>query len=151
MRQLKQVGNVEESKKLNHFIGPCVIISASGMCEAGRIRHHLKNNLEDPKNSIVIVGYMAENTLGRKIVQGDKAVKIFDKMYNVKAEVVILESFSAHADMTDLDNYVKQIKGLKRVMIVHGEEDQSKPFAERIEAMTNAKATVMTPQVTIDL
>ncbi len=151
MRQLKQVASVDESKKLNHFIGPCIIISASGMCEAGRIRHHLKNNLEDPKNSVVIVGYMAENTLGRRIVQGDKAVKIFDKLYNIKAEVVILESFSAHADMTDLDNYVKGIKGLKKVMLVHGEEDQSKPFAKRIEAMTDAKATIMTPQVTIDL
>jgi len=149
--QLKQVASVEESKKLNFFVGPCIIISASGMCEAGRIRHHLKNNIEDPKNTIVIVGYMAENTLGRKIVEGNKSIKIYDKMYNVKAEVVILESFSAHADMTDLDNYVKQIKDLKKVMLVHGEIDQSEPFAERIRKTTNAKVTIMKPQVTVDL
>ncbi|GAG83541.1 unnamed protein product, partial [marine sediment metagenome] len=95
MRQLKQTTDVEESKNLNFFIGPCIIISASGMCEAGRIRHHLKNNIEDPKNTIVVVGYMAENTMGRKIVDGAKQIKIFDHMYDVKANVVIMESFSA--------------------------------------------------------
>ncbi len=151
MRQLKQIANVEESKNLNHFIGPCIIISASGMCEAGRIRHHLKNNIEDPKNTIVIVGYMAENTLGRKLVEKVPAIKIFDKIYNIKSEIVILEAFSAHADMNDLDNYVKQIKGLKKVMLVHGEEDQQKPFKKRIEAFSNAEVKIMIPQVTIDL
>lgn len=151
MRQLKQVASVEESKNLNHFIGPCVIISASGMCEAGRIRHHLKNNIEDPKNSIVVVGYMAENTLGRKIVNGDKMIKIFDQMYKVNAEVVILESFSAHADMTDLDDYIRKIEGLKKIMLVHGEEDQSRPFAERIKEITGAETVVMTPHVTVEL
>lgn len=151
MRQLKQITAVEDSKKLNHFIGPCVIISASGMCEAGRIRHHLKNNIEDPKNTVVVVGYMAENTLGRKIVEGHKQVRIFDRMYKMNAEVVIMEAFSAHADMNDLDNYIKPIKGLKKVMLVHGEEDQSKPFSERIKKMTKADVLVMTPQVTIDL
>jgi len=151
MRQLKQVANVEDSKKINNFIGPCIIISASGMCEAGRIRHHLKNHIEDPKNTIVIVGYMAENTLGRKLVDNVPVVKIFDKMYKLKAEVVVLEAFSAHADMNDLDGYIKPIKGLKKVMLVHGEKDQSRPFAERIEKFTKAKTTVMLPQVTIDL
>jgi len=151
MRQLKQTTTAEESKKLNTFIGPCVIISASGMCEAGRIRHHLKNHIEDPKNTIVIVGYMAEHTLGRKLVDNAPIVKIFDRMYKLNAEVVVLEAFSAHADMNDLDGYVKPIKGLKKVMLVHGEKDQSRPFAERIEKSKKVKTVVMIPQVTIDL
>jgi metallo-beta-lactamase family protein len=142
MRQLKQTQSVYESKKL---------ISASGMCEAGRIRHHLRNNIEDPKNTVIIVGYMAENTLGRKLVDHAEVVKIFDQMHKVNAEVVVMEAFSAHADMNDLDGYIKPIKGLKKVMLVHGETDQSEPFAERIRGYTSAEAIVMKPQVTIDL
>lgn len=151
MRQLKQVSESEESKKLNGFIGPCIIISASGMCEAGRIRHHLKNNIEDHKNTIAIVGYMAENTLGRKIVDGDEQVKIFDQMYRVNAEVVILDAFSGHADMNDLDNWVGGIKGLKKVMLVHGEVDQSEAFAERIKVFTEAEAIIMEPEMSVEL
>ena len=149
--QLKHTNNVEESKKLNFFIGPCIIISSSGMCEAGRIRHHLKNNIEDPKNTIAVVGYMAENTLGRKIVDGAEMIKIYDQMYKVNAEVIILESFSAHADKDDLDEFVGSIKGLKKVMLVHGEESQSRIFAERIEANTKAEAVVMEPEKTVEL
>jgi metallo-beta-lactamase family protein len=149
--QLKHTGSVEESKKLNFFIGPCVIISSSGMCEAGRIRHHLKNNVEDPKNTIAIVGYMAENTLGRKLVDGAEFIKIFNQMYKVNAEVVILESFSAHADRDDLDEFVKQIKGLKKVMLVHGEPGQSKAFAERIKTYSEAEPIVMEPEKTVNL
>lgn len=151
LKQLRQTQSVEESKKLNHFIGPCVIISASGMMEAGRIRHHLKNNIEDPKNTIIVVGYQAENTLGRRIVERNEVVKIFDQMLKVNAEVVVMEAFSAHADMNDLDKYVKSIKGLKKVLLVHGEVDQSKPFAKRIEQMTNAEAIIMEPEKTIAL
>ncbi len=121
------------------------------MCEAGRIRHHLKNNIEDPKNTIAVVGYMAEHTLGRKIVNGDPMIKIFDQMYKVNAEVVILESFSAHADMNDLDEFVGDIKGLKKVLLVHGEEDQSGPMAERIKASTDADTVIMEPEVSVDL
>lgn len=150
--QLKHTNNVEESKKLNFFIGPCIIISSSGMCEAGRIRHHLKNNIEDPKNTIAVVGYMAENTLGRKIVDGATAVKIFDQMYDVKAEVVILESFSAHADKDDIDHFIKGIKGLKKIMLVHGEPSQSEPLAERIRGYYDGvEAIVMEPEKPVDL
>lgn len=152
LKQLKEVISVEESKKLNFFIGPCIIISASGMCEAGRIRHHLYNNIEDPRNALAVVGYMAEHTLGRKIVDGEPVVKIFDKMLKVNAEVVVLEAFSAHADMNDLDNYVKSIKGLKKVMMVHGEEDQSRIFAERVKKMKKGVGVeVMEPGKTIQL
>lgn len=152
MRQLKQIIDVEESKKLNQFLGPCIIISASGMCEAGRIRHHLKNNIEDHKNTIVTVGYMAENTLGRRIVDGDKQIKLFDRMYDLNAEVVVMESFSAHAGMYDLDAFVKPINGLKKIMLVHGEKDQMEPFAERIKGFKkDADVHIMLPQITIDL
>lgn len=150
-RQLKHTHTVDESKKLNFLIGPCIIISSSGMCEAGRIRHHLKNIIEDPKNTIAVVGYMAQNTLGRKLVDGAKAVKIFDRMYDVKAEVIVLESFSAHADMNDLDENIKNMKGLKKVMLVHGEEDQSEPFAERIRGFTDAEVVIMKPEEGVDL
>ena len=150
-KQLKFTQSVEESKNLNYFIGPCVIISASGMCEAGRIRHHLKNNIEDPKNTIAIVGYMAENTLGRKLVNNDPMVKIFDQIYKVNAEVVILESFSAHADMNDLDDYIGKVKGLKKVLLVHGETDQSEPMAERLKAELKLNTHIMTPEETIEL
>ena len=150
-RQLKYTTSVEDSKKLNYFRGPCIIISASGMCEAGRIRHHLKNNIEDPKNTVAIVGYMAENTLGRKLVDKAPAVRIFDQIYKVRAEVVILEAFSAHADMNDLDDYISKIKNLKNIMLVHGEIDQSQPMAERIQALTGAKAVVVKPRETIEL
>ena len=149
--QLKHTNNVDESKNLNFFIGPCIIISSSGMCEAGRIRHHLKNNIEDSKNTIAVVGYMAENTLGRRIVDGAQAIKIYNQMYNVNAEVVVLESFSAHADKDDLDEFVGSIKGLKKVMLVHGEESQSRVFAERITTNTGVEAIVMEPEVTIEL
>lgn len=149
--QLKHMGSVEESKKLNYFIGPCIIISSSGMCEAGRIRHHLKNTIEDPKNTIAIVGYMAENTLGRKLVEGDEFIKIFDQMYKVNAEVIILESFSAHADKDDLDEFIQGIKGLKKIMLVHGETSQSEAFAERIKTYSKAQPIVMEPEKTINL
>ena len=150
-KQIKFTQSVEESKELNFFIGPCIIISASGMCEAGRIRHHLKNNIEDPKNTIAIVGYMAENTLGRKLVNGDPMIKIFDQIYKVNAEVVILESFSAHADMNDLDDYIKKIAGLKKVMLVHGEPDQSEPMAKRLKAELKVDTHIMRPEETVEL
>ncbi len=149
--QLKHTSSVEDSKNLNFFIGPCVIISSSGMCEAGRIRHHLKNNIEDPKNTIVVVGYMAEFTLGRKIVEGDEFIKIFDETFKVNADVVVLESFSAHADKDDLDRFVKSIKGLKKVLLVHGEPNQSEAFAERIKTFSKAEPHVMEPGKTIEL
>lgn len=151
MKQLREITDSEKSKEINYFIGPCIIISASGMCEAGRIRHHLKNNIEDHKNTIAIVGYMAENTLGRKIVDGDKEIKIFDKMYQLNAEVVILDAFSGHADMNDLDEWISHIKGLKKILFVHGEEDQSRPLAERAKEYSGAETIVMEPEMTVEL
>ncbi|MBM3333454.1 MBL fold metallo-hydrolase [Candidatus Sumerlaeota bacterium] len=132
---LRYVGSVEESKALNDLVGPCVIISASGMCEAGRILHHLKNNIEDPRNCVLVIGYMAENTLGRKIVERQSEVKIFGETYRLRAEVAILNSFSAHGDSDDLSDFARRIAGggrLRKVFIVHGEPERSMPLVERL-------------------
>lgn len=130
---VKYTGSVEESKELNGKPGPMVIMAGSGMCEAGRIRHHLRNEIEDERNTVLAVGYMAENTLGRRIFDPEVAeVRIFDRHYRKKAETVYINAYSGHADMADLDNFVCSIEGLKKVILVHGELDQMEPFAERI-------------------
>ncbi len=98
--ELRYISKVEESKKLNTLREPCIIIAASGMCEAGRILHHLANNIEDPRATVLIVGYMAEHTLGRRLVDREEQVRIFGEEYRLKANVVKLNSFSGHADRT---------------------------------------------------
>jgi metallo-beta-lactamase family protein len=130
---VKNTESVEESKALNGTPGPAIIMAGSGMCEAGRIRHHLKNELEDDRNTVIAVGYMAENTLGRRIVDPEIGeVRIFDRTYQKKAEVVYIDAYSGHADMNDLDNFVYSVEGLKKVILVHGEIDQMEPFAKRL-------------------
>ncbi len=118
------IENVEESKKLNSMKEPKIIISASGMCEAGRILHHLKNNIENPANTILVTGFMASNTLGRKIVEKEEKVKIFGDEYRLKAEVVVMNEYSAHADRNDLINHIKSVNPKKEIYLVHGEENQ---------------------------
>ena len=132
--KLKYVRSVEESKQINQLDQSCIIISASGMCEVGRILHHLKNNIENPNNIILIVGYMAQNTLGRKLVEHWPAVKIFGEEYVVNAEVEVMNVFSAHADRDDLLNYALGTKNsVKKIFIVHGENSQSLAFAENLK------------------
>jgi metallo-beta-lactamase family protein len=110
-----------------------MIISASGMCEAGRIRHHLANSIGDAKNAIVFVGYQAENTLGRKIVDKQQEVPIFGEPVRVRAEVTKLNELSGHADQRELLAWVKPFAGgLKRVFLVHGEPTQSASLARAI-------------------
>ena len=132
----------EESKALNETPGPMVILAGSGMCEAGRIRHHLRNGIEDPRNAVVTVGYMAQNTLGRLLVDPTVTqVRIFDRMYAKKAQVTSIAAYSGHADMADLDRYVLATEHLKTLILVHGEKEQMDPFAERL--------THVRPEVTI--
>ena len=120
-----------ESQALNMNREPKVIISASGMCEAGRIRHHLKHNLWDARNSIIFVGYQAEGTLGRKLVQGAKEVALFGEIVNVNAEIYNLEGFSGHADQNGLFAWVSGFQQRpKQIFLVHGEEDSKKDFAK---------------------
>ncbi len=120
---LKYITSVEESKALNNLNGPAIIISASGMMEHGRILHHLKNNIGDHRNMLIVVGYQAANTLGRKIIEKQKEVRIFGKPFNVEMEVKIMNAYSAHADKKDLIDYIGKIGGLKKIILVHGEED----------------------------
>ena len=123
--ELRYITNQEESKELNSLKEPAIIISSSGMCEAGRILHHLIHNIGDPKNTILIVGYMAANTLGRKILEKQREVKIFGDRFKLKAEVKALNTFSAHADYQDILDYVGQLNydRLKNIFLVHGEEN----------------------------
>lgn len=131
--RLKYITKVEESKALNNHVGPAIIISASGMCEFGRILHHLKNNIEDHRNTVLIVGYMAENTLGRKLLEQHKQVNIFGKPYKVHCDVEVIDAYSAHADRSDLLNFATHIKGLKKIFVVHGEEEAQMDYKEALK------------------
>lgn len=124
LENIRYVTSVKESKEINLKQGPMVIISASGMAENGRILHHLKNNIEDPKTIVAIVGFMAANTLGRKLVEGAKKVSIFGKEYSVRAEIRPFNSFSAHADYSEIKEWVSNydLDKLKKIFLVHGEE-----------------------------
>lgn len=125
--------DVEESKDLNGKPGPMIIMAGSGMCEAGRIRHHLKNEIEDERNTVLAVGFMAKDTLGARIVDPTiHDVKIFDQMYRKKAQISYIDAYSGHAGMDDLDAFIAGIPGLKKVVLVHGELEQMTPFSHRI-------------------
>ncbi len=129
-RRLRYVGSVEESKRLNEMRIPCVIISASGMAEAGRILHHLIHGVEDPRNTILIVGYCAPYTLGRRLMEQQPVVHIFGREYKLRAEVEHIGGLSTHADRDDLLGYVRGMSSPPRtVYVVHGDEPQSLAFA----------------------
>jgi len=133
--RLTYIRDVEESKKLNEFRGSCIIISASGMAEGGRILHHLKNNIGDSNNLILFVGYAAQETLARKIMDGAEEVSILGDIYNVRAKIKQMDYFSAHADQTGLLDYLKYspVNKLKNIFLVHGEEEQALPLKAKIE------------------
>jgi len=122
---IKYITDVNDSKALNNRDEPCVIIASSGMCEAGRIKHHLKNNVEDEANTVVIVGFMAQNTLGRRIVERREELKIYGRMYQLLCRVEILNGFSAHADRDELTRSLGPLSPkLKAAFCVHGEGPQ---------------------------
>ena len=132
---LRYIMHVNESKSLNTRTDPMIIISSSGMCEGGRILHHLKNNIEDARNTILITGYNAEHTLGRRIVERDPVVKIFGEEYELNAEVFVLNSLSAHADSNELVRYHAQFdpEKLRASFLVHGDLDQAQKLQHRME------------------
>jgi len=133
-KKLIYVRDVEESKALNSRQGPCVIISASGMAEAGRIQHHLKNNIGDPRNTVLIVGWQAPNTLGRRLVEGQPVVRIFGMEYQVEAEVVTLNGFSGHADQMGLLQWMKAFrKRPEKIFVVHGDPEAAQVFAAKLQ------------------
>ena len=133
-----------QSQALNMERAPKIIISASGMCEAGRIRHHLKHNLWDARNSIVFVGYQAEGTLGKQLVEGAKQVTLFGEPINVNAEIHNLEGFSGHADRDGLFAWLSGfVKEPKHIFLVHGEMDSKRDFAKYVEEHKGYKCIVV--------
>ncbi len=131
--RLRYIRDVNESKALNDLRGSFIVISASGMCEAGRILHHLRNNISDPRNTVLITGFQAENTLGRKIVDKQREVPIFGEPVRLRAEVSKLNELSGHADQRELLEWIRPIAAtLKRVFLVHGEAAQSVGLAKAI-------------------
>jgi metallo-beta-lactamase family protein len=145
-KRLTYIRAVEASKELNFLREPAVIISASGMCEAGRILHHLKNNVEDPRSTVLIVGWQAPDTLGRRLVERQPVVKIFGEKYNLRADVETINGFSAHADRTELLDYVRQLEParIKSVFVVHGEESSSLSLADGLRQL--GAGTVLVPK-----
>jgi len=127
------IRDVRDSKALNTLDRPAVIISASGMCEAGRILHHLKNNITNPRNTILFVGFQAQHTLGCKILEGNSEVPIFGEKYPVKARVLKIDGYSAHADHNGLLRWLKAAQlrsNLKKLFLVHGEPENAQALAK---------------------
>lgn len=152
-QRLTYIRRVEASKELNFLREPAVIISASGMCEAGRILHHLKNNVEDPRNTVLIVGWQAPHTLGRRLVERQPIVKIFGEEYKLRAQVTTINGFSAHADRQELLDYVRRMgaQQLKSAFVVHGEESASLAAADGLRSLGVRHVVVPHPGQEFDL
>ena len=147
MENLTYVREAEQSKKLNDLTESAIIISASGMAEAGRIRHHLANNLGNPRNLVLFVGYCADHTLGSQIRSGKSPVNIFGEPHVVRAQVASIDAFSGHADRGELSAYVKAMTGsLRKVTVIHGEESQSLAFAGTLRDLLPS-AEVIVPEL----
>jgi metallo-beta-lactamase family protein len=146
------ITDVGMSKRLNDSDDPCVIISASGMCENGRILHHLKNNIEDERNTVIIVGYMAQHTLGRRMIERRKEVKIFGRMYKLMCRLEILNGFSAHADSRDLARCLGPLaKNLKAAFCVHGEGTQPQAMQDILQQAGCKNTVIPQPGQKVDL
>lgn len=130
---IKYISEKRDSQKLNEASGPMIIISASGMCEGGRVLHHLRNSIENENDILLIVGYQAQGTLGRRLKEGEKEVKIFGLKHEVFMEVISLDFFSAHAGKKDLIDYVKKISPKKGIFLVHGENEQRQGLMESLK------------------
>jgi metallo-beta-lactamase family protein len=149
---LKYITSVEESMALNGREDPMIIISASGMCEGGRIVHHLRNNMENPNNTILIIGYMAQHTLGRRLVERRRRVRVFGIERDLNARVEVINSFSAHADRDELIQFVEECgKELKGIFIVHGDEEQSLALAEHLKGRGYEGVVVPMPKQFIEI
>jgi len=150
--RLQYVRDAAESKKLNDLHGPFVVISASGMCEQGRILHHLRNNIEDPRNTVLITGFQAQDTLGRKLVEKWPEVRIFGEPMRVRAEISSLDELSAHADQREMLEWLRPLaRGLRKVFLVHGEPQQAGVFAALLHSEYGLDAVAPTPGQSFDL
>jgi len=145
MENLTYIRELAHSMKLNTLQDPAIIISASGMAEAGRVRHHLKNHIGDANNLVLFIGYCAEHTLGYQILSGKSPVNIFGDPYEVRARVASVDAFSGHADKNELLRYVKALTGnIRKIAVIHGEEAQLLPWAETLRQL-KPKAEVLVP------
>jgi len=150
--RLQYVREAEESKKLNDLHGPFVVISASGMAEQGRILHHLRNNIEDPRNTVLITGFQAQDTLGRKLVEKWPEVRIFGEPMRVRAEISSLDELSGHADYKELLEWLRPMAGsLHRIFLVHGEPEESEAFARLLRSEYNLEVVVPQPGQSFEL
>lgn len=131
---LHYVESAEESKKINSNKKPCIIISASGMAEAGRVKHHIKNNIENPKNTILLVGFASPSSLAGKIKAGDQEVRIFGDFFKVNAKVESMENFSAHGDYNEMIEYLlcQNPAKVRKLFLVHGEYETQKEWAQKL-------------------
>ena len=142
-RDLQYTRSVAASKAINFLREPAVIISASGMCEAGRIQHHLKNNIQDARNTVLIVGWQAPDTLGRRIVERQPVVKIFGEEYRLNARVEVINGFSAHADRDELLAWTGAMRQEPEyTFVIHGEEQVSEAFAGMLHREGHPNVTV---------
>jgi metallo-beta-lactamase family protein len=151
--RLTYIRDVNQSRELNERKGPFIVISSQGMCEAGRVLHHLANSVSDPKNMVIIVGYQAEHTLGKKIVMKEPMVNIFGEPHDLKAEVVVLNSFSGHADRNELLDYIGKFdkKRLQQSFLVHGDVDQSEKLQSGMTEAGFARVSVPARGDTVQL
>jgi metallo-beta-lactamase family protein len=133
-KELRYIRAVEESKSLNDLPEPFIVIATSGMCESGRILHHLRQHIADRRSSLLIVSFQAAHTLGRRLADGVSPVRIFGEPFDVRLQVHTLPSFSAHADADELWDWVSRVPRVGQVLCVHGEERQSQAFVERLSA-----------------
>jgi metallo-beta-lactamase family protein len=142
-QRVKYVEKVHESIALNREPGPCIIISASGMCEAGRVVHHLKHNIEDPRSTILIAGWQAPDTLGRRLVERRTEVRIMGRSLELKAEVAVLNGLSAHADQADLLRSLSPLAGkVEKMRLVHGDLDRAEALAGALRGVGFADVEV---------
>jgi len=142
--RVRYVADVKESKSLNDMAGPIIIISASGMCEGGRILHHLRRSIENESDIVLIVGYQAQHTLGRRLVHRTSPIRIFGEEHELRCEVHSIQALSAHADRNELLDYFRGMRAarLRRAFVVHGDVDQSLPLAEALQRMGAGQVVV---------
>jgi metallo-beta-lactamase family protein len=150
---LKYVTDAESSKKINDVTMPCIIIATAGMCEAGRILHHLVHGVGDPRNTILVVGFMGENTLGRALADKRPEVRIFGQRHAVRARVKIINAFSAHADYLEIGDYIQSLdqSRLKRIFLVHGESSAQAHLAQYLKEIGTAPAEILKPGAGVEI
>ena len=149
---VKYTPSVDESKALNDVVGSCMIIAASGMCEGGRILHHLVHGIGDTKNTVMIVGFQAPFTLGRRIVEHVPVVRIYGEEYTVRAKVETLNGMSAHADQAEIIQFITALEAQpKQIFLVHGDEDRQKPLMEVLQTKGYAQVSAPTKGMIVEL